>query len=110
MHFVKQSIDIAVSNMDERTSTSSNVSKKKHHSDLLPSHLRCIIAGPSACGKTNTLISLIESENGLRFENIYLYTKTLDQNKYKYLCELMRSIKEIGFYTFSSSDNTIEPI
>lgn len=66
-------------------------------------------SGRSGCGKTNVLISLIESEHALKFENLYLYSKTLDQNKYKYLCEMLRSIKEIGCYTFSTSQNIIEP-
>lgn len=103
MRFAKQSIDIPVGNIDEHTSL--NVSKTKRHSNLLPNNLRCIISGPSGCGKTNVLISLIESEHGLKFENLYLYSKTLDQDKYKYLCEMLRSIKEIGCYTFSGSQN-----
>lgn len=109
MRFAKQSIDIPVGNMDDRTSVNAFASETKRHSDLLPNNFRCIIAGPSGCGKTNVLISLIESEHGLKFENLYLYSKTLDQNKYKYLCEMLRSINEIGCYTFSASDNVIEP-
>lgn len=107
MRFAKQPINIPVANIDERTSV--DVSKTKRHSDLLPNNLRCIIAGPSGCGKTNVLISLIENEHGLKFENLYLYSKTLDQNKYKYLCEILRSIKEIGCYTFTTSHNIVEP-
>lgn len=107
MRFVKHSIDIPVGNMDERTTTCRNTTKPKRHSDLLPNNVRCIIAGPSGCGKTNVLISLIESEHGLKFENLYLYSKTLDQEKYKYLCEMLQSIKEIGCYTFESSENVI---
>lgn len=60
-------------------------------------------------GKTNVLLSLIESENGLKFENLYLYCKTLDQDKYKYLSEVLRSIDGIGFYTFTSSENVLDP-
>lgn len=107
MRFVKQLIDIPVGNIDERTSK--NSLKKKRHSELLPNNLRCIIAGPSGCGKTNMLIGLIESEHGLKFENIYLYSKTLDQEKYQYLCEMLRPIKEIGCYTFSASDKIVDP-
>lgn len=107
MRFTKQSIDIPVENADEHTSE--NATKIKRHSDLLPSNVRCIIAGPSGCGKTNVLMSLIESEHGLKFENLYLYSKTLDQTKYQYLCEMLDSIKEIGCYTFSASDTVIEP-
>lgn len=39
---------------------------------------------------------------------IYIYCKTLDQDKYQYLCEMLRSIKEIGCYTFSGSQNAID--
>lgn len=106
MRFAKQPIDIRVENIDDHTSI--NTFKAKRHSNLLPNNLRCIIAGPSGCGKTNVAVSLIESENGLKFENLYLYSKTLEQNKYKYLCEILRSIKGIGCYTFSSSQNVIE--
>jgi len=60
------------------------------------------------CGKTNVLLSLIECENGLKFENIYIYCKTLDQDKYKYLAKVLRSIKNIGFYTFTSSENVLD--
>lgn len=88
---------------------SSNCSKPRRHSTLLPSSIRCIIAGPSNCGKTNLLISLIESENGLSFENIYVYSKTLEQDKYKYLEHLLKPMKNIGFYKFSSSDQVIHP-
>lgn len=108
MRFAKQTIDIPVMNMDERTSVNASASEIKRHSVLLPNSLRCIIAGGSGSGKTNVLISLIESEHGLKFENLYLYSKTLEQNKYKYLCEMLRSIKEIGCYTFSASQSVIE--
>lgn len=104
MRFTKQLIDIPVGNSDEGLSAS----KEKRHSDLLPNNLRCIIAGPSGCGKTNILISLIESEHGLKFENLYLYSKTLDQNKYMNLCEMLQSIKEIGCYTFTTSQSVID--
>lgn len=108
MRFAKQAIDIPVGNIDDRTSTNASAAITKRHSDLLPNNLRCIIAGPSGCGKTNVLISLIESEHGLKFENLYLYSKTLEQNKYKYLCEMLRSIKGIGCYTFLASQSVIE--
>lgn len=107
MRFAKQIIDIPVGNIDERIST--NITKTKRHSELLPNNVRCIIAGPSGCGKTNVLIGLIESEHGLKFENLYLYSKTLDQNKYRYLCGILHSIEGVGCYTFTASQNIIEP-
>lgn len=107
MRFVKQSVEIPVKNIDEFSSGCK--SKEKRHSALLPNNLRCIIAGPSGCGKTNLLISLIESENGVKFENLYVYSKTLEQDKYKYLHKILAPIKGIGYNTFSSSEDVIAP-
>lgn len=108
MRFVKQPNNIAVHNVDESLSTDSKL-KGKRHSSLLPNSIRCIIAGPSNCGKTNLLISLIESEHGLKFENIYIYSKTLEQEKYKYLADILQPIKGIGFYPYSSSEKVVAP-
>lgn len=107
MRFVKQPIDIPVQNIDEAASTAAK--KQKRHSDLLPDTIRCIIAGPSNCGKTNLLLSLIESEHGLKFENVYVYSKTLNQDKYRYLHNLLEPIDGVEFHGFSSSDQVIAP-
>lgn len=107
MRFVKHAAEIPVRNMDEYVT--SHKSTQRRHSELLPNSLRCIIAGPSGCGKTNFLISLIESENGVKFENLYIYSKTLEQDKYKYLQDMLKPINEIGYHTFSSSDDVIAP-
>lgn len=107
MRFAKQPIKIQVRNIDH--SASVGRSQVKKHSELLPHTIRCIIAGPSNCGKTNVLISLIESKNGLKFENVYIYSKSLEQDKYTYLQNVLKPIKKIGFYTFSSSDQVIAP-
>lgn len=110
LRFVKQKLAIPVQNSDNHISRNGDGScALKRHSDLLPNNMRCIIAGPSGCGKTNVLISLIVSENGLTFENIYIYCKTLEQEKYKYLREVLHGIKDIGFYTFSSSQDVLDP-
>lgn len=107
MRFVKQSIKIPVRNVDD--SSTSSVGKIKRHSKILPNSIRCIVAGPSNCGKTNVLITLLESEHGLKFENIYIYCKTLEQDKYKYLRKILEPIKGIGFYAFASSEKVIAP-
>lgn len=109
MRFVKHPNNITVYNVDESLSTDSSKSKIRRHSTLLPNSIRCIIAGPSSCGKTNLLISLIESEHGLTFQNVYIYSKTLEQEKYQYLADILKPIKGIGFYPFSSSDKVLEP-
>lgn len=79
------------------------------HSILLPTTIRCIIAGPSNCGKTNTMLSLLEHPNGLKFENVYLYSKSLYQPKYIYLEKLLKPIKGMGYFSFNASENIIAP-
>ena len=58
---------------------------KTKHGGSLPHTIRGIIVGPSNVGKTNVLISLIISPNGLVFKNLYVYSKSLNQRKYQYL-------------------------
>lgn len=107
MRFCKQIVDIPVGNSnawDPDVET-----KSKRHSALLPNTIRCIIAGPSNCGKTNLLINLIISENGLKFENLYVYSKTLWQAKYKYLRQLLQPMPGTGYFASSSSEELVEP-
>ena len=58
--------------------------------------------------KTN-IISLIENLNGLRFQNIYIYTKSLYQLQYCYLRELINPIKGFSLYTFSENEQILNP-
>jgi len=62
---------------------------EKRHGDLLPNTVRAIVCGPSNCGKTNAVMALITDPNGLRFENIYVYSKSLNQPKYVFLKKLL---------------------
>lgn len=126
MQFNKQPIDIPVGVNSAWDPSCSNDTKKmkqkrKRHSTLLPNSIRCIIAGPSNCGKTNLLINLIVSKHGLKFENIYVYSSTLWQAKYEYLRNIfqttttMKSEKSggnivgVGYHEFSASDDVIDP-
>lgn len=108
MEFVKQLVDLPIKNIDEKTQMTVKTGGNRH-SILLPNSIRCIICGPSNCGKTNVIISLLEDPNGLKFENVYLYSMSLHQPKYVYLKNLLHGIDEIGFYTFSSNQDVIPP-
>lgn len=70
---------------------------------------RCLLVGASGSGKTNAMISLIEHPNGLRFENIYLYSKSLYQPKYEHLRQLMKPIKEIGYFEYEDGKDIVPP-
>ena len=82
MQFIEQPTTITIKNCDIQTPE--NI-KFHRHGTLLPSHIRSIVCGPSSCGKTNVVISLLEDPNGVRFKNVYLYSMSLHQPKYLYL-------------------------
>lgn len=106
MRLIKQHKKIAVRNVD--FSTNGGVLKRRH-SSLLPNSIRALIVGPSNCGKTNVMIGLIESPNGLKFENLYVYSKTLHQPKYEYLKKLIAPIRGMGYFTYTDNDSVIPP-
>jgi len=54
----------------------------------------------------STFISLLESPNGVRFENVYSKSQ---QPKYRYLENLFTSIDEIGYFTFSNNSDVVPP-
>jgi hypothetical protein len=76
--------------------------RKSRHGTLLPHSIRCIICGPSNCGKTNLMLSLLFHPRGLCFQNCYVYSKSLFQPKYRFLQEVMKRVP--GADTFLSSD------
>lgn len=82
---------------------------EKHGGLLLGGCKRCLVVGSSGCGKTNVILALIESPNGLRFTNVYLYSKTLNQPKYQYLKTLLNQIKEIGYFEYENGEEIIPP-
>lgn len=108
MQFVKQPVVLPIKNIDGKMQQTGERGKRRH-GVLLPNSIRCIICGPSNCGKTNVIISLLEDPNGLKFNNVYLYSMSLHQPKYMYLKKLLSEIEEIGFYTFSSNEQVIPP-
>jgi len=55
------------------------------------------------------MLSLIESPNGLKFENVYIFLKCLYQPKYEYLEKLIKPIKEMGYHTFFHNDGVLDP-
>lgn len=105
MRFIKQQVTLSIRNADD--AAVENLEKK--HGILLPNSIRGIIVGPSNCGKTNVMISLLEHPNGLKFENVYIYSKSLHQPKYQYLQKLLTSVSRMGYYTYSENCDVIPP-
>ena len=83
MDFSEQPLKLPVINFDVQQER-----KISRNGNLLPDSIRAVFCGPSNCGKTNSLLALITHPNGLRFENVYVYSKSLNQPKYKFLKEV----------------------
>lgn len=76
MRIVKQNTSLKIENEEFQDD-----GRCQKHGALFPATLRCIIVGPSNCGKINVVINLIEHENELKIENVYIYSKSLKQPK-----------------------------
>lgn len=103
-----QSFVMPVMNFDE-LARGSGETKEKRHGELLPNSIRAIFCGPSNCGKTNALFTLITHPNGLRFENVYVYSKSLKQPKYKLLERLLNSVVGVGYFPFNEHEQVSTP-
>lgn len=108
MRFVRQPVAIRITNLDGKTRHMTDT-KSRRHGTMLPITIRGIVCGPSNCGKTNVVLSLLESPHGVRFENVYVYSKSLQQPKYRYLERVLAPIDEIGYFTFSNNSDVIPP-
>lgn len=104
MNFIKHPVSLDICEV-----ISQKQSNFVRHSQLLPNSIRCIICGPSNCGKTNVIISLLFHENGLKFKNVYLYSKTIFQAKYQLLENVLQRVPEVSYFPFNDSDQVIHP-
>jgi len=76
MRFVWQPLTIRVINYDDRLRTMGDNAENRKYGAMLLSTIRAIVYSLSNCGKINVLISLLESPHGVRFENVYVYSKS----------------------------------
>lgn len=106
MKVEKQNHTLPVINYDV---VSSEKPHSKHGSLLEGGCKRGIIVGTSGCGKTNAMLALLDHPNGLRFSNVYLYSKTTSQPKYQYLKMVLSPLKEIGYFEYADVKDIITP-
>ena len=100
---------IKIRNLDKKIKNGSII-KRRRHGDLLPNSIRATIVGPSNVRKTELMINLVINPNGLNFQNLYIYSKSLNQEKYQYLTKIMSKLQKtdnIGYYTFANNVNVI---
>lgn len=90
--FCKQKDRIKIESKDTRDA----LSHKK--STLLPANVRAIICSPSHGGKTTIMLSLLESVNGLKFLNLYLFSPSINQPKYVRLYQVLSRVPGLGVF------------
>lgn len=106
MKFERQKQRFVVDKMDV---AESSTGASHRHGMLLPHSIRSIIAGPSACGKTNLMVTLLTHPHGLGFHNVYLFSKSLYQPKYQFLERVLRPIRGMGYHPYSDNDEIMKP-
>lgn len=106
MKFIKQKKNFSIINFDKIVSKKT---VRKKHGDLLPNTIRCIICGPSNSGKTNLMLNLLFSSKGLFFENVYVFSKSLYQNKYRFLQCVLKNLSGINYFSYSENESVPHP-
>jgi len=76
MQFVQHTQTIRVTNFD-RLMTKKKIRKHGNMSSILNINFYARYHLRSNCDKINVLISLLENPHGVRFENVYVYSKSL---------------------------------
>lgn len=79
------------------------------HGPLLPGAIRCLICGPSSCGKTNVLLTLLLDPVGMKYKTVYLFSKSLGQPKYLFLKEVYNRVNGLSFHMCSDKSEVIPP-
>lgn len=105
MKLIKHPLALEISNIP----TDSESKTFLKHSALLPNTIRCVMCGPSNCGKTNVMVSLLLHKNGLKFKNIYLFSKTTFQPKYRLLSHILKNIPEVNFFIYNNNNEVLHP-
>ena len=81
-----------------------NEKSKRRLNDFLDEDYAMLIAGPSRCGKTNTLMNMLRKPF-VYYDQIYLYTRNPHQDKYQDLKKLMDEISQkVGYSVLEIKD------
>ena len=71
---------------------------------------RMLICGNSGCGKTNLLYHMIMKPL-VYYDQVHLYAKNLEQEKYKHMIETMNDIsRQVGYNIVHYNNDEIKPV
>ena len=92
----------------------SDVDRNKKYKQLYPfmpaDTFRMLICGNSGCGKTNLLYHMLIKPL-LYYDEIYLYARNLEQDKYQQLINKMNTIShKMGYQILNVSNDEITPV
>ena len=107
MKFEARNVKLPVTNFDKLAWPSEH--EKRRHGALLPDSLHAIFCVLSNCGKTNALLTLIVESNDLKFENIYVWSKSLHQDKYELLRKVIENVEGVHYYPYSEHEEVVTP-
>ena len=105
MRFVLQSQTIEVINVDNKKQSKDwkrNAQAWKHVADFYTWYYL-----QSNCDKRGAGKFTGKSTWFIRFENVYVYSKSLQQLKYRYLENLLASIEEIAYFIFFNNSEVV---
>lgn len=81
----------------------------QRHGSLLPNRIQALVREPSNYGKTNALFTILMDPNRLRVENVYVYSRSSNQAKHKFLKELIDPLDGVKYYPFSENEQVLAP-
>lgn len=104
----QQKILLKIDSVDINNSINNQISPLRHN-ELFPNNIRAIICGPSGCGKTNLIFVLLIHKNGLRYKNVYILSKSLEQEKYQLLKKIYTKVPQIHAYFCHNEEDLPTP-
>ena len=99
-----------IPNYDKSDKSSSKFKWIKEHPYMPKRTFRMLISGPSGCGKTNLLYHIIRKPL-VYFDKIYLFSKSIEQDKMQMILDVFDELTEkVGYNIVDVSNDEVIPL